>query len=279
MRIGAIFFLILLSANFAYAQLENSNIRAGNKFYLDSNFVDAEVEYKKGYTKNQNSYKAEFNIADALYKQENYKGAASEFEALLGKETDPKRLSKIYFNLGNCHMQKKEYDQAEEQFKNALRQDPTDEEARYNLAYVQQILHQQQQQQQNQGGGGDNQDQNKDGDEKSDSDDSGEGKNDKDSDKKDSDDKDKKGEGDNDKNKDKKDDKKNSGDQNKDDKNKQDKQPQNSNNQGQQKQQTISREDMERMLEALKSDEKDVQEKATKEKARQQGRVRVEKDW
>lgn len=278
MRIGTLFFLILLSASFAFAQLENSHIRAGNAYYLDSNFVEAEVQYKKGYAKNQDSYKAAFNIADALYKQGNYKGAISEFEALLGRETDAERLSKIYFNLGNCHMKANEYDQAESQYKNALRKNPLDEEARYNLAYVQQILRQQQDQQ-NKGGGSDNNEQNKDGDKDSENDDSGEGKNDKDGDKKnENDDKDKKGEGDKKNDQKKNDDKKNSG-ENKDDKNKQDKNNQQQGNQNQQKQQTISREDMERMLEALKSDEKSVQEKANQEKARQQGKVRVEKDW
>lgn len=265
--------MIYLPAWSVYSQQENADIRRGNEYFLDSNFVDAEVSYKKAYEKNQDSYKAAFNIGTALYKQERYGEASSSFEALLGKETNPERLSKIHYNLGNCKMKEQKYEEAVTSFKNALRFNSADEEARYNLAYAQKMLEQQQQ-----GGGGQNQnqqnqDQNQD---QKENDESGEGKGDNKNKNDKQDSKDKKGEGDKDQ-KDKKDDDKNKGNQEQDKNKDQDKQDQ---QQGKQdKEQQISKEDMERMLEALEGDEKQTQQKVEEEKARRAGKVRVEKDW
>jgi Ca-activated chloride channel homolog len=45
-------------------------------------------------------------------------------------------LHLAWHNIGNCYLQKKDYKQAVEAYKKALRFDPRDEDSRYNLAYA-----------------------------------------------------------------------------------------------------------------------------------------------
>ena len=72
MKIRLTLFVILLSAINLFAQHPNSKIRKGNTAYQDSAYSDAEQLYREALMKNQNSYEASFNMADAIYKQERY---------------------------------------------------------------------------------------------------------------------------------------------------------------------------------------------------------------
>ena len=57
----------------AHAQKEYKDIRSGNKAYEDGKYTEAEIEYRKGLSKNSNSFESNFNIGNALYKQGKYK--------------------------------------------------------------------------------------------------------------------------------------------------------------------------------------------------------------
>jgi tetratricopeptide (TPR) repeat protein len=83
-----------------------------------------------------------------LYKQDKYDDASRRFIDLAGRETDHKDLSKIYYNLGNSLLQSGKVAESIEAYKNALRNNPDDIEAKHNLAWAMRLLQQQQQQQQ-----------------------------------------------------------------------------------------------------------------------------------
>ena len=144
-----------------YGQSKKKLIKEGNKLYNDSSFNLAEMKYRKSLEKDQDYFNAAFNLADAVYKQERYQEATSFFEALKDNAKNNQELSQINHNLGNSLFKENKIDQAIDAYKNSLRQNPNDEETRYNLAYAQKIKQQQQQQQQQQ-----NQDQDKDKEEK-----------------------------------------------------------------------------------------------------------------
>lgn len=224
-----------------HAQEDKKYIKQGNELFESRKYPEAAKSYQQALKKNKGSYKANFNLGDAYYKQGKFEDAAQQFQALTHQATSKDTLSKAYHNLGNALLQSKKYEESIDAYKNALKSNPTDEDTRYNLAYAQQMLKQQQQQ---------NKDKDKDK---------------KDKDKKDKDKKDK-----NDKNKDK--DKK---DQEKKDKEEQKKQEQKKKKQQQPDQ--ISKEDAQRLLDALQNDEKNVQNKA--KKGKQGIKVKIEKDW
>lgn len=242
LSINAVFAaMLLLSSLSAFSQKEKKFIKEGNKLYTDKKYAEAEKSYKQGLVKNKDSYKAGFNLGDAYYKQGKYEEAAEQFQALTHRATSKDTLSKAYHNLGNSLLQTKKFEESINAYKNALKNNPNDEDTRYNLAYAQKML-QQQQQQQNKDDKKDNKD----------------NKDKKDQDKQDQDKKDK--------DKDQKDDQKdNKGEQNKD-------------QQKQQQQGQISKDDAQRLLDALQNDEKNLQDKMKKEKTKGV-KVQIEKDW
>ena len=145
-----------------YGQSKKKLIKEGNKLYNDSSFNLAEMKYRKSLEKDQDYFNAAFNLADAVYKQERYQEATSFFEALKDNAKNNQELSQINHNLGNSLFKENKIDQAIDAYKNSLRQNPNDEETRYNLAYAQKIKQQQQQQQQQQQNQDQDQDQDKD---------------------------------------------------------------------------------------------------------------------
>ena len=158
------YIILLLCPTLLFAQKESPDVRKGNRQYNKEQYTDAEIDYRKGLDKNNNSFEAHFNLGDALFKQQKYPEAAEEFQkagALLqpknGKysDSDKKKLAQVWHNLGNSLYAQQQYDKAVGAYKNSLMANPKDDETRYNLIKAMQMLQQQQQQQQNQ----DNQDQ------------------------------------------------------------------------------------------------------------------------
>jgi len=167
----------ILIAGCAFSQDDPYTIRQGNKSYEKGKFSDAEQSYMKSLQKNRDSYKGAFNLGDAYYKQGKFKEAINQFEQLTTKKVSKDTLAKAYHNLGNSYIQnyrsqpkmmsndsansdkEKMLTNGIEAYKKALKNNPGDEDTRYNLAYASSLLKQQQKQnQQNKK----NKDQNKD---------------------------------------------------------------------------------------------------------------------
>ncbi|MBU0763958.1 MAG: tetratricopeptide repeat protein [Bacteroidetes bacterium] len=220
------------------AQEEKKYIRKGNSSYQSEKFPDAEVAYRKAISEKPESYHASFNLGDALYKQEKYDDAVKQFEVIASDKVEKDDRSKAYHNLGNSYLQKQEIEKSIESYKNALRNNPEDMETKYNLAYAMRLLQQQQQQQQQ------NQDQNQN------------------------------------QNQDQQQQQQQNRDQNKEEQQQEQEQQQQQQQQqqAQQQEQGISKEDAERMLEAMDLDEKELQEKLKKQQMRTKN-VLIEKDW
>jgi len=152
--------LLLLTTSSVFAQGENKSIRKGNRAYRDQQFNEAELNYRKALESNSNSFRGNFNLGNATYRQENFEEAASAFQRAIANQTDKKALSKAFYNYGNSLLLNKQIPESIEAYKNALRLNPDDEDARYNLAFARHLLQQQQQQQQQQGEDQKKQDQN-----------------------------------------------------------------------------------------------------------------------
>ena len=243
MRSIILFILIIISFSVNAQQNPKKFIREGNKLYEQKKYNDAEVQYRKSLAQDSTYVAGQYNLANSLYKQKNYDEANKIYSALAERETNSLTKSKILHNLGNTYLQKKEYEKSIDAYKQAMRNNPKDEETRYNLAYAKKMLKQQQQLQQQNKNGKDN---------------------------KDSKDK---------KDKQNKDGKQNKQDQNKDKQQQDQKQGDDQNKkQDQQQKQKMKKEDAERMLEALKNNEKKTMDKVKKEK-NAAVKIKLEKDW
>jgi Ca-activated chloride channel family protein len=247
-------FSFLIPAVAINAQTDKKYIRKGNREYSKNDFSGSEVSYRKAIDKNKQSPDAVFNVGDALYKQNKYEEAGKQFIENINLNDNRDRKSAGLYNLGNSLLKANKVKESIEAYKGSLKLQPENNEAKYNLAYAQDLLKQQEEQKKK--------DQDKDN-KKEDQNKDNKDKKDQNQDKKDQ-------------NQDKKDqnqDKKDADNNQQDDKNKN----QDQNNQTQQ-QQGISKEDAQRLLNAIENDEKNVQEKVKLAKVAKT-KVRTVKNW
>lgn len=140
--------LFLLTAGSAFAQkTDRDYLRSGNKLYADSLFVKAEVDYRKALELNPKSTDAMYNLGNAMLMQQKGKEAMEQFDSASKVEKDKSKLAQIYHNMGVMLQSSKQYPQCIEAYKQALRNNPKDDETRYNLALAQKLLKDQQQDQ------------------------------------------------------------------------------------------------------------------------------------
>ena len=222
---------------------KDKNLPKGNNSFAEKKYADAEAEYRISESKSPKKSIASYNLGNAIYRQNQTSEAKYHYAKAMKTARTREEKHQALHNIGNTLMKDKDYAGAVEAYKNALRNNPADEETRYNYALAKKML--------------------KDNPPKKD-------------DKKDKDKKDK------DKDKDKKDDKKDGKDKDKDkkdgDKNK-DKQDKNQ-DQGQPKPQPggISKQRLENLLDAVNNEEKKIQDKVNKQKV-QANPKKAEKDW
>lgn len=151
LRKGIVILGLVLVSSVVYGQKnERDYLRSGNKLYKDSTFVKAEVDYRKALELEPKSTDAIYNLGNSLLMQQKAKEAMEQYENASHLEKDKIKLAQIYHNMGVILQSSKQLPQCIEAYKEALRNNPKDDETRYNLALAQKQLKDQQQQQQNQ---------------------------------------------------------------------------------------------------------------------------------
>lgn len=131
---------VLLSGASLFAQEDKKDVRRGNKDYRKSNFKEAEIDYRKALLKDSTSFAATYDLANALYSQKDYEGAANTLEKLSKSAPDSQYADRYYFNKGNVSLQKKDYKTAVDDFKQALLRDPGDLQAKESYIYAKKML-------------------------------------------------------------------------------------------------------------------------------------------
>ena len=150
-----LFMFISLTSNLSpltsTAQSDRQLVRQGNKQFRAGNYAEAEVSYHKAVEKNPRNAQALYNLGNDLLGQRKDSAAAVQFENAAKLETNPIRKSQAYHNIGVLLQGQKQYGQAIEAYKESLRNNPGDDETRYNLEVCKRQKQQQDQQnQQNQ---------------------------------------------------------------------------------------------------------------------------------
>lgn len=126
--------LLILLPLAAMAQQDRELIRSGNKLFRQKKYSAAEVDYRKAASKNPQNPQALYNLGCALMMQNKASEAVKFYEKASSLETNKLRKAKIYHNIGVVCQSGKMYDEAIKAYCESLRNNPLDNETRYNLA-------------------------------------------------------------------------------------------------------------------------------------------------
>ena len=259
-----VFFIISFSIN-AQLEKENNYISKGNGLHEDKSYVNAEGEFRKALSINQNNPVANQNLGNTLYRSEDYDQANQRFFRSQKDNPDKNQKHLAFHNMGNVFMKKKDYPKAVEAYKNALRNNPKDDETRYNYALAKEMLEKEKKENKNDNNKNKDKDKDKNKDQNKKENENNENKPDE-----------------NDKKKNSEGDKENKGENNKNKPNKEDKKDENTDNakksQPKRNPGQLSKEQIKSLLEAMNQQEKNVQDKvnAKKEKGIP---IKKKKDW
>ena len=231
--------LMCFFMHFCFSQNERSMVRDGNKNYNKGLFSESEIDYRKSLSKKRGFEEAQFNLSDALFKQERYDESVDILNNLISTTSNQDLKSESYYNLGNNFLQQQNLEEAVESYKNCLRINPSDEQARYNLSKAMSLMQQQDQDEQQQDQDEQQQEQNS-GETDSSDNEQDDAQNENSDQNKESDDNNRELPSDKDKN--------------------------------------FSKEEMERILDALEREEQKVQEEMQKKKQKSKQKI-LEKDW
>lgn len=210
-----------------WGETSRKKVKKGNDLYIEKKYDQALTKYQDALLSDPENERIQFNVANTLYWKKKYEEALKEYQKVVGTE-ELELEQQSYFNLGNTLYRMGKLPESILAYQQALKIDPNDMDAKYNLEYVRRKLKQnaqkqpqseQREQQQNQEG-----EQQKEG----------------------------------------------------EDPEKKDQQQPQPGDQEQKDLNKLSKEEAERILDALKNDEKDIQKKR---KMKASGKVRVKKDW
>lgn len=154
------FAIVLFTAGNIVAQKDAEHIYNGNEMYISGKIPQSATMYAKALELNPTNRKANFNLGSSLYRNAQliksgnlampasskipadslagmlFDQAAQNFAVVANSISNKDTLHQAWHNIGNCYLQKKEYQQAVDAYKKSLKYDPKDEETRYNLAYA-----------------------------------------------------------------------------------------------------------------------------------------------
>lgn len=123
---------------------ERNAIKEGNKLYVDKRYAEAEVAYKKALEENPDNATAQFNLASSYLKQRGEDLTNKEdslirtADAMLAKVAQNEKLAEpSFYDRGNIAYKAEDYASAIEMYKNALRRNPENNQARENLRLAQ----------------------------------------------------------------------------------------------------------------------------------------------
>ena len=145
-------FIMTVMAIGVSAQSDRQYIRNGNRLYRQQNFPKAEAEYRKALTQNHTNVQAAYHLGCALMQQQKDSAAIVQFENAGKAETSKLRKSMCYHNIGVICQKHRMFAEAIEAYKESLRNNPSDNETRYNL----ELCRRQLKNQQKDGGGNNN---------------------------------------------------------------------------------------------------------------------------
>lgn len=122
------------------AQNDRQLIRNGNRYFQQQQYAKAEIEYRKAIAQNANNSQAVYNLGCALQAQQKDSAAIVQYENAGKMEINKIRKAKSYHNIGVICQSRQMYSEAAEAYKQSLRNNPNDNETRYNYVLCKRLM-------------------------------------------------------------------------------------------------------------------------------------------
>ena len=169
MKYMAIVVLLLVCGEVSAQQMrERGLVRKGNREFKREQFEKSVDSYQRALQHDTTCFEAKYDLASALYRTERYDKAEKTLLSIVGDSTRTElERGEVAYNLGNTQFAQQKYKEALSSYRQAMRCNPNDEDAKFNYAFTKRLIQQQEQQQQQQNQD-QNQDQNKDNQDKQD---------------------------------------------------------------------------------------------------------------
>ena len=125
--------LSLLIYSIVNAQQAELSVKKGNDLYKLKQYEPAKAAYEEALVYDPSSKTAKFNLASTNYRLSKKSEAIKEFDELAINSSEAADRAKAFYNKGAILSDQKRLEESIEAYKNALRQNPDDKEARENL--------------------------------------------------------------------------------------------------------------------------------------------------
>ena len=125
--------IMAISGSAVFAQGEKAMIKEGNDAYKKADYPAATQSYGKVVEKNPANATAQYNLGNALYKSEKTEEAIAAYDKSVTQLSKPVEKSNAYYNKGVVLQNNKQLPECIDAYKNALKLDPNNEDARQNL--------------------------------------------------------------------------------------------------------------------------------------------------
>ncbi|MEZ4852957.1 tetratricopeptide repeat protein [Flavobacterium sp.] len=134
-------YLVFLITTLIFAQNKDQNLYNGTVAFDKKKYIDAEADFRIAQSNNlEKKAISDYNLGNSIYRQNKPGEAKYKYLNSIEVAKTKEEKHKAYHNLGNTFMQEENYQAAVEAYKNALRNNPYDEETRYNYALAKQKL-------------------------------------------------------------------------------------------------------------------------------------------
>lgn len=129
-----ILYILIAIAATANAQTDRKFVREGNRMYHKQDYAKAEILYRKAISKNAENPQAAYNLGCALMMQNKDSAAIEQYQKAVKLEKNKLRRAMVWHNIGTVCQNHKMFGDAINAYEESLRNNPKNDETRYNLA-------------------------------------------------------------------------------------------------------------------------------------------------
>ena len=119
---------------------DRKDVRSGNRKFAKEEYREAAVDYQKALLRDSTSFAATYNLANALYRMQNWQEAASVLDSIASRAPESEYAADYFYNRGNTALSLKDYGKAVEVYREALLRNPGDLDAKENYIYAKKML-------------------------------------------------------------------------------------------------------------------------------------------